>query len=106
MDRPTFLLLAATLLLVPPAGAFAGDASGAGEKAFEGAKITLDLANVKACDVLKEIERQTGCEIRRGRTVADPVLPGFKASGEAFWPVFDRLCKVSGNVFEPESKGG
>ena len=107
MNRPLFLLaLPVAVLMVLPFAASAGEAPAPGPTAFEAAKITMDCKDMKATNVLKEIERQAGFSIPRGKTVADPVLAEFKAAGEAFWPVFDRLCEASGNIFEPEKTSG
>ena len=66
---------------------------------IEPAKITINKKNVKTSEILSDIEKQTGNRISRCDTINDIVLPSFEVENGNFWPVIDRLCRESGNVY-------
>ncbi len=74
--------------------------------AFEPTRVTLDVKDTRVRAVMKEIQRQTGNRIPWSRKAKNVVLPEFKADGETFWSVLDRLGKATGNMYLWEEKGG
>jgi len=77
-----------------------------GDAGFDASTIQLDLKNAKVTDVLKAIERQTGNRVLISGTINNPELEVFKAEGEPFWTVLDRLCRATDNMYIWEAKAG
>ena len=89
-----------------PAPAVQKEKTPANDLAFEPTRVTLDVKDTRVRAVLKEIERQTGNRISTSRKIKNVVLPVFKADGETYWSVLDRLGKASGHIYLWEEKGG
>jgi hypothetical protein len=77
-----------------------------GDAGFDASFIRLDLKHANVTDVLKAIERQTGNHVRISGKINDSELEVFKADGEPFWTVLDRLCRATDNMYVWEAKGG
>ncbi|MHC5078486.1 MAG: hypothetical protein ACYTHN_05680 [Planctomycetota bacterium] len=72
---------------------------------FLPSRIRLDMKAASVTDILAEISRQAGGQKPNMREANDILLSAFKAEDEPFWPVVDRLAKMSQNVLTWENPG-
>ncbi len=73
---------------------------------FEPKKFTISRKNIKALNVLKEIEKFTGNKVALAANYKNPVLKSFEIKDATFWEAMDKLCKLSGNSYAKQACGG